>query len=208
MERPGEILARALSRKRFDLFATGFGEMHALRPQTLVLAPEIPDADIDNDEAGKDQRDRKLGLRTRLEGRNWLLPIGGWSAEGGDVVRARCGRAGSHLRRRAAAAHLRIIGLVHQADGRFGRVLVAHLAEQGPIFGQKVLGFGGERRGAVQLGNHLPGREIGAGPCIGTSRNQHIRSFRQVGLGSSQPLQLGVTSQNKNEPNDDVSRGL
>src|SRR5262245_11831071 len=79
--------------------------------QSRSLPPEIADADIDHDKAGKDQRHRKLRPGSRVERRAWRLgKAGRRPAEGGDIVGDRLGLARADIGWRADAAHLGVVG--------------------------------------------------------------------------------------------------
>src|SRR6185437_5097249 len=146
------------------------------------LSPQIADADPDHDEAGEDQRYRKPRLALCSK-RGLRVGARGGAAEGRDVVGDRLALAPLHVGRSSDAAHLGIIGLVERDDGGFGGVRLGHFAQKLLVARQEILRLRRQRRSAVELGHHLPGGKVRAGPRIGTSRNQHIRSLDQEPLG-------------------------
>ncbi|KAH2839749.1 hypothetical protein KXW36_001668, partial [Aspergillus fumigatus] len=91
-------------------------------------------------------------------------------------------------------------------DGGLGGLALAHPLQQRAVACQEFLGLRRQGGPAVQLGHHLPGGEIAAGPGVGASRAQHIGSFDQVGLGpvgwcTGVAVQLRVARQKENSLN-------
>src|ERR1039457_4270 len=91
---------------------------------------------------------------------------------------------GPNIGRCASPAHFAVVTPVNEIDGGVGRLTLRHLIEKRPIADKEGLGYGRQRRGAIQLGHHFPGRKVSAGLGVGASRDHHVRSFDQDGLRS------------------------
>src|SRR6266478_364108 len=156
---------------------------HAIETAMASLQ-QISDADIDDDKAGEYQGNGKPGFCVRGSGRLALdgLPLGGWAFERGNVSLCPILRTGGKVGRRASPAHFTVITPVNEINGGLGSLRLRHLLEQRLVALKEGLGLCGQRGGAIQLGHHFPGRKIGAGPGVGTSRNQHVGSFDRHAL--------------------------
>ena len=155
-----------------------------LRAKALALLQKIPDADIDDDKAGEYQGDGKPGFRVRGARRLPLdgLPLGGWAFERGNISLCPILRTGGKVGRRASPAHFTVIAPVNEINGGLSSFRLRHLLEQRLVALKEGLGLSGQGGGAVQLRHHFPGRKIGAGPGVGTSRNQQVGSFDRHAL--------------------------
>src|ERR1700716_3098230 len=106
----------------------------------LASPPKISNPDIDDDKAREYQGEGRPGRGSRAS--RGLRPLGRRALEGGDVIRDLIVRTGFDVGRYADAAHLAIVTLVNDADGRFGRLGLRHLLEKRLVADQERLGFG------------------------------------------------------------------
>src|SRR5438876_1427318 len=155
-----------------------------LRAKALASLQKIPDADIDDDKAGEYQGDGKPGFCVRSSRRLPLdgFALGGRTFERGNVPLGPSLRTGGKIGGSASPAHFTVIAPVNEIDGRLVCLGLSHLHEQRLITLKEGLGLCGQGGGAIQLRHHFPGRKIGAGPGVGTSRNQHVGSFDRHAL--------------------------